>query len=297
MSHFNVLVIGDNVDEQLAPYYEGREDISEYERGEVSEEDKQRFRDYYINQGENSALTFEAMYKIHGESWNSNQWKKKEDDSWVEVSTYNPDSKWDWFLVGGRWRGFFRLKQGVEANLGEPGTFERLDIREGKPGPDYTGKADQATKGEIDFEAMRKEATDDAADTYDKAMKIFGDTPPNETWVSIRERYADIEEARRVYGAQSRVQAAQKDQEMFGLFHHEIDDFLCTREEYIERARNGAFSTYAFVKDGKWYGKGEMGWWGMSSGDQDQKEWNKQFNKMLDELSDDTLLTLVDCHI
>lgn len=51
------------------------------------------------------------------------------------------------------------------------------------------------------------------------------------------------------------------------------------------------------MKDGKWYEKGRMGWWGMVSGEKEQDVWNKQFTALIDGLSDDTILTVVDCHI
>ena len=41
-----------------------------------------------------------------------------------------------------------------------------------------------------------------------------------------------------------------------------------------------------------------MGWWGMSSDTEDEKDrFVREFNEMFDALPDDTLLTLVDCHI
>ena len=40
-----------------------------------------------------------------------------------------------------------------------------------------------------------------------------------------------------------------------------------------------------------------MGWWGCVSDPKDENEWLREFNIMLDTLDDDTLLTVVDCHI
>jgi hypothetical protein len=52
------------------------------------------------------------MYKKNGRSWNNNAWEKSEDGVWQEWSTYNSDSKWDWYTVGGRWAGLLKLKKG-----------------------------------------------------------------------------------------------------------------------------------------------------------------------------------------
>jgi hypothetical protein len=51
------------------------------------------------------------------------------------------------------------------------------------------------------------------------------------------------------------------------------------------------------LKDGKWAERGEMGWFGMVSNEQDKNAWDQQFNDMLDALPDDTLITICDCHI
>ena len=40
------------------------------------------------------------------------------------ISTYNPDSKWDWYEVGGRWEGELRLKNGAPVNGGPAGLID-----------------------------------------------------------------------------------------------------------------------------------------------------------------------------
>lgn len=59
------------------------------------------------------------------------------------------------------------------------------------------------------------------------------------------------------------------------------------------RAANGAVATFAIVKDGRWYERGEMCWWGVVHDD----KWNKEFAYLLEGLPADTWLTIVDCHI
>ena len=54
---------------------------------------------------------------------------------------------------------------------------------------------------------------------------------------------------------------------------------------------------YAVVKDGKWYQKGKMGWWGMSSNEMSQDKWNQKFWEMINSLDPETQLSLIDCHI
>jgi len=49
--------------------------------------------------------------------------------------------------------------------------------------------------------------------------------------------------------------------------------------------------------NGEWVERGEMGYWGFVDNETDEGVWDKYFNEMWDSLPDDTLLTLVDCHI
>jgi hypothetical protein len=63
-----------------------------------------------------------------------------------------------------------------------------------------------------------------------------------------------------------------------------IDQFLMSRDDYIAYHRNNCIVPYAFVKEGKWYAQGEMGWWGLNRKTCTEGEWNKQFSDMLDAL-------------
>jgi hypothetical protein len=137
MSHFIVYVLGENVDDQLIPYDENIE-VPKYNRGLITTKEWKQFRDYYLKDisketdvtkkklidmeiAKDKKLTNAQLYKKHGEGWNNNNWEKK-GNKWVEVSTYNPNSKWDWYEVGGRWENCLTLKNGEktsEATIGE----------------------------------------------------------------------------------------------------------------------------------------------------------------------------------
>ncbi|MNO03610.1 hypothetical protein D3C81_2243720 [compost metagenome] len=69
------------------------------------------------------------------------------------------------------------------------------------------------------------------------------------------------------------------------------------RDQFIREAGLRVGMTYAIVKDSQWYQRGEMGWWGMSSNEVSESEWAEQFGKLIDGLPEDTLLTVIDCHI
>lgn len=113
MSHFTVLVIGDNPEEQLEPFSEELR-VPIYKVGEVSDEERDSFIKYYYKKSdlfsgetdEDIPLNwevFEKLYQDEGSTWNSNAYKKDKKKVWCEYSTYNPKSKWDWYVLGGRW--------------------------------------------------------------------------------------------------------------------------------------------------------------------------------------------------
>lgn len=43
--------------------------------------------------------------------------------------------------------------------------------------------------------------------------------------------------------------------------------------------------------------KERWGFFDMTSDEKDQKTWEKEFNDMINSLSDDTLISIYDCHI
>lgn len=75
MSHFAVMVIGDNVEEQLSKYDENLE-AEEYCKGEVSEDEQKMMLDYYEREKGETFSNFDECYTRYGEEWNDNCYKK-----------------------------------------------------------------------------------------------------------------------------------------------------------------------------------------------------------------------------
>lgn len=282
MSHFTVLILGGNVDEQLAPYDEN-ERVEEYSNGPVSEEDLERMYNYY-KEKKDFVGTLEECLEQYSEDWNEG-WRKDENGVWQDYTTYNPKSKWDWYQTGGRWAGFFKLKEGATGISGDGSLVCGNQAEE--------GTADVLLKKDIDFEGMMNDAGKKASEYYDKIIGIIGNLPEVESWESIRERFENIDDARDFYHNQERVKALKEANEHWA----DPEDFQISREDYIENARLRSFVPYAVVKDGEWFQKGEMGWWGMSSNEMSQSDWNKKVSEMIMACDDETEFTLVDCHI
>jgi hypothetical protein len=317
MSHFTVLVVGEDVDKQLAPYHEFEctgEDNEYVQDVDSTEEAKQAYeshlhgfikgatflefvQDYY---GRKSVLFGEKPDLAEEHKYGYVLLDENGDVAKV-INRTNPNKKWDWYQIGGRWNGFFKLKAGLTGVQGECGVPALFD-------PDYkpptADRADQCFKGDIDIEAMRDEAGATAAKNYDLFASVIEGLPPIVSWEEILEKHglenidaARDESARLVhilYHAQPAVKALRENKDTVWF---EPNNFACSREEYIQTARDGALMTFAIVKDGKWHERGKMGWFAFVSNEKESGEWESEFNALIDSAPAYTLFTVVDCHI
>jgi hypothetical protein len=298
MSHFTVLVIGADHEAQLAPYhqFECTGENDEY----VQDVDVTQEMNEAIEKGESieDALGYYGLEdkivddeskveKVGDECAHKYGYAIVKDGKLIKaVNRTNPNKKWDWYLVGGRWSGLLKLKAGGAGGNGKRSWMNRNDVIE-------AGYCDQAKKGDIDFDAMRDKAGIEAAEAWDKAYAVHqGQTW--EPWKVVGPRTGYDDAARNFYSGQPAVQALRK---VLDNPFHDIDQYQMPRDEFVQAARDRAIVTFAVVKNSTWYEKGEMGWWGAVSNKKEQTDWNRQFNELLDGLPDDTVLTVVDCHI
>lgn len=286
MSHFTVLVIGD-VEENLAPFHEyectGIEDeyvvFVETER-DIEKEYKKHKKDYSTI--EDFARDY---YGYH----------QNEEGKWGRMT--NPNAKWDWWSVGGRWSGsFFLLKHGATgAIIGESSVFGNK-----------TG-IDGVQLKFIDWEAMKEREEKKAKEYWESIEAAFGGVipQPEVSWAEFIDengKYKDmpIDEKRRLYHEQPalvKLEEARKEySSLFGYFF-ELEAFAGKKEDYIRRRGEPADKLHSVVVNKTWYQKGEMGWFGMSFGDKEDDEWIKEFNEIISKCNEDDYATLVDCHI
>lgn len=298
MSHFAILVIGEDPDKQLAPYHEFEctGHVDEYVQ---SIDIKDEFLDQLMNYKDESdplketleyygyetkVVESESEVDIHGEH-KFGYIVIKNDVIEKVVKRTNPNAKWDWYSVGGRWSGFLKLKHGLKGTTGKSGAFGNVAPK---------GHADQTTKGSVDWEGMRDEAGKKAAKQWDDVKKLC----PNfwESWETILARHpSDIDSARKEYHDQAGKKA------IFNSKNNELrwtdDDILVSREQYIQIARDKSCCLFGMLKDGQWIERGELGWFGCVSNETDKQDWYTRFSQEIENLSDDTLLTVIDCHI
>lgn len=148
MSHYTVAVFckpGDSVEHLLDPYDENleiapyiyrtreklisdvrkqikklREDMQKYAEGKeqnpywLADEhsDSQALSKYWSR-----CLSYENMSDDElADAYIKNDKNSIFDKDGNELSTYNPNSKWDWYSIGGRWAGLLKTKDGEEVD-------------------------------------------------------------------------------------------------------------------------------------------------------------------------------------
>ena len=178
MSHFPVLVVGPDPESQLAPFDEAIE-VDAYEEacccvgliaklyGRTMAEKKyksfEQIRKEYRAMNADKRPTWEEHIKPYVEIEEKyakahKLYNKPDPDckscggSGKHETRYNPDSKWDWYALGGRWTGYWKLKSAAKKRISFKEFLGRPGVGKNKPLFDV----DMAQKKDIDFKAMKK---------------------------------------------------------------------------------------------------------------------------------------------
>ena len=314
MSHFPVLVVlrptdpanvKDALTEALAPFDENL-DVDPYrEYIENWQDDYERALKWYTDNPKDKPAGLDeldvaaVLSAFKGETVR----EESKDDSAVVLfyreSTYNPKSKWDWWVIGGRWLGYFAVKPDHHGDprliAGRPGTFDN----KGEP-----GRVDGGPRGLLDYDALRRVKATEAGAVYDRWTALVDGLPEARPWSEFVDRYQGdkegypIEQARADYGRQPRVRAALASED-FRWRDDVIAEFAVDRETYMRCATEAAVPGFALLDlEGRWLEPGRMGWFGMSTDTEDSRlVYNARANAYLDGLPDDAWVIAVDCHI
>lgn len=175
MSHFCVLVIGENPEQQLAPYQENNMGDCPVEYLQFVEKGTEHKAEYDLNN---------KGYKTFDEFMTDYCGFERDSQTGKYGYWSNPNSKWDWFVLGGRYDGCLKLHNGNSCN--------------------------QAEKKDVDLSEL---------------------------------------------------------------------------------------ITFALVKEDKWYERGEMGWFASVANEKPADQWESEFKQLVENLPDETILSIYDCHI
>lgn len=293
MSHFAVTIIGKDYKSILAPFQENNMGDCPrlfMEFNDMEEECRESYNE--DNQGYGSFNEYIQNYYGY----------KKDPELGVYGYWENPNAKWDWYQIGGRYSGKLRLKDG-----------------------NYTN---QAVKKDIDFEGIKTDHVNDFLNFYDEFEKNIGFVKGEEflDFDKIKEEHDDITIACNIYENQpifkriSNFRENNKNHpfrnEVIFLDGDEVKLLLTGRDNYAETMANIAMTTFAIARKAPknllsnekndneiiyhgshWCERGSMGWWGVVSNETEKKVWEQIYWEIMDSVKKNDLITIVDCHI
>jgi hypothetical protein len=307
MSHFTVLVVGDDYEQALAPFHEFEctglndeyvqdMDITDKVRARMTGDKSEPLEEALSYFGLDERVVDDES-KVDRDGDHQFGYAVVQDDQLVKaVDRTNPNAKWDWYQVGGRWSDFLKLKAGAAGERGEKSLLDEDKSRK-------AGYADQAQVGDVDFDGMIAEAGQAAGELHDKVMAALGEhrpTPWSKFVARVKSQEITIEQAREAYNAQPGVKEAHA---AIGSFMSDAEILEAvmakTRDAYAEYEGMDNSRTYALLThDGRWLEPGEMGWFGISSETPETKEaFTRQYWDYVRGLAPETTVTVVDCHI
>ncbi|MGQ3384467.1 hypothetical protein [Glutamicibacter sp. TV12E] len=306
MSHFKLLVIGENIEEQLAPYDENLTVEPHVDPDWDYLSDLKHARKFYAEHPErlpkkpngdaHTLFTINDLALLR--DYNEGEDIREENRKYVRYTTYNPKSKWDYWTIGGRYSGTFRIKDGANAEDYTASAGHWSDEFQTDK-PNYAGRADAARKRAIDFDAMETHARAEGLKNWLTLQEATeGITPPQRDWAATLAAHKDDANAAREEWHSHPWNKAANDARLwdaYELFHMGADDPMQSYlEERVAFARGGF---YAVVQNGEWQAQGKMGWFGFSNDEFESGDWYKQVAQIISDLPHGTLLTVVDCHI
>lgn len=304
MSHFVVAVFtkddGKDVDELLAHYDEnlkvpqyvrhtkeqlieqGKESIENFKNGTYAEylKDPEKYKEDVWKAARSNPFDSEDRAERHINYleeefpqrllWNDEEIYQHEisfyepheiDGNGGALSTYNPKSQWDWYQIGGRADGFLRVNLRAQV----------IQVDQRSP--------------------SKSEAFNDTYSRYVNSARVRDiDFSPDPEAYKRKERFWDVV----VGGAEP-----TEDEERLSFYNPQYYlDRYGTKENYAT-LEGGWYTRAVVLPDGSWHEMGKMGWWGVSSeNDEEAIDWLKNYKaRFIDTADPDWILTIVDCHI
>lgn len=200
-------------------------------------------------------------------------YKKNEAGHWGYY--HNSNAEWDWFEIGGRWSGALLAKSWTPDAI-----YAYRALASDDPTITAFSAVDGARKKDIAWDDMRRIRRQMAEEQYHRYVNAFKtkNTKDLDCISAIRDDG--------IYG--------------WGDLLYKANESL---EDYLNRSGlrddiGVGFYPYAYVdKAGKWHSQGDMGWFGLTSGDKPQDVWHDEINAFIDALAPDDFIISVDCHI
>jgi len=198
------------------------------------------------------------------------------------IDRTNPNAKWDWWVVGGRYSG-------------------RLVDKQGR-------KYDVLKAGEWDLDGQIERYTARFNRYYDDIQNAIAGLPYR-SWQDITAElgYGDV--ARTFYHEQESVKAAkavkrydaapgdaeQHQDTILGYFWDNLSDWTGPRDKVVAAKVWANIGSFAILDKNGWHQKGDMGWWASVSNE--DEDWPIKALELVRSLPPEQNLYMVDCHI
>jgi hypothetical protein len=250
------------VDEQLEPYQENNYDTCPEEYLEFHD-DEDDYREHYLT-GVFDCPWAKAKYQEHRgkpirevfatfDDYMEEVYGPRDEKTGRYGDWWNPNSEYDWYVSGGRYSDHLILKPGKHALDWDADEADE----DADDGPE---RADEALKGDIDFEAMSRVRHEKYLAAWEELEREGKTADPSAKW------------------------------------DYRIPDTVTTREQFLDfaRRRSAHNAPTAVVVDGEWFGP----WW-VPDGPTEEAadQWDAWYAALLASLPEDTLLTVIDCHV
>lgn len=243
-------------------------------------------------------LPFNAVYPTFDDfmtGWNG--YKGRDPRTGRYGRWHNPNQKWDWWTVGGRYRGHFHVKGWSDERLYGPDKYIHIE--------------QLASPFKVDGCRIHSLDNEWALQEQCKRMDTF--------WQEWQDLCNGKEDENPFYGPRSTalhlglIQCLNEDELpekvwKKTLWPREIIEEInrydvfteVTREQFDTKFRCmfWPFNTYALLDSTGWHDPGRMGWWGMSSATPESYlAFNQGFIDRLQQGDKDDWVVCVDCHI
>lgn len=266
MSHYGILVIhneNQNIEKLLAPYSENLK-VEPYLKYKHDDALKALRDEYGYEEEEIDDALLESFVKEYS------SYSLKDGDVYT---TYNPNSKWDWYSIGGRFDGELMLTD--EGRLNVVDEIERkyctdIDIKDLRENFDYLRYVNSAPL---------------------KYVKWFTPLSPVEK-----------EELRRWWEINIDGDELKDGEKKDEHFFWNPDWFMRRYKDADTYIKVKEMTTFFAVltPDGEWHEPSKMGWFACTDGEpEDELKWDLEFYDRFikPNLDSDLICTVVDCHI
>jgi hypothetical protein len=217
----------------------------------------------------------------------------------------NRNSKWDYWLVGGRWSGYFFVKPGTETAVTKGSWYSPEEFEE--------NTTDICRIADLDLLRIEAEMLKRAKKFWDEFVEFrkTGKVPEEDKELyTVRGRAMDVgllevvedpEEGKKRGGFRwaDTIKNLREDdnrRDWYDVINQDI-----TKEEFLSDwlGYYCPIRTFAALDDNGWHEAGKMGWWGMNLASPETcHEYSQVFmDKFIYEKDPETILVVCDCHI